>query len=93
MCIRDSSRSLPGLDIGGRVMTSDQALQMDWVPSSAIVLGGGVIGVEFASVWKSFGVDVTIVEALPHLAPNEACLLYTSPSPRERTRTRMPSFA
>lgn len=65
------SRSLPGLDIGGRVMTSDQALQMDWVPSSAIVLGGGVIGVEFASVWKSFGVDVTIVEALPHLAPNE----------------------
>jgi dihydrolipoamide dehydrogenase len=52
-------------------MTSDQALQMDWIPKSAIVLGGGVIGVEFASVWKSFGVDVTIVEALPHLVPNE----------------------
>ncbi|MDX5318552.1 MAG: FAD-dependent oxidoreductase, partial [Actinomycetes bacterium] len=65
------SRTLPGLEIGGRVMTSDQALTMDWVPESAIVLGGGVIGVEFASVWKSFGVDVTIVEALPHLAPNE----------------------
>ena len=65
------SRSLPGLEIGGRVMTSDQALTMDWVPKSAIVLGGGVIGVEFASVWKSFGVDVTIIEALPHLAPNE----------------------
>lgn len=65
------SRTLPGLEIGGRVMTSDQALTMDWLPSSAIVLGGGVIGVEFASVWKSFGVDVTIVEALPHLAPNE----------------------
>jgi len=60
-----------GIDIGGRVMTSDQALQMDWIPSSAIVLGGGVIGVEFASVWRSFGVDVTIVEALPHLVPNE----------------------
>lgn len=65
------SRSLPGLEIGGRVMTSDQALAMEWVPRSAIVLGGGVIGVEFASVWKSFGVDVTIIEALPHLVPNE----------------------
>jgi len=60
-----------GIEIGGRVMTSDQALQMDWIPSSAIVLGGGVIGVEFASVWRSFGVDVTIIEALPHLVPNE----------------------
>lgn len=65
------ARTLPGLDIGGRVITSDQALQMDFVPRSAIVLGGGVIGVEFASVWKSFGAEVTIVEALPHLAPNE----------------------
>ncbi|QTE28398.1 dihydrolipoyl dehydrogenase [Pengzhenrongella sicca] len=65
------ARSLPGLDIGGRVMTSDQALTLDWVPKSVIVLGGGVIGSEFASVWKSFGADVTIVEALPHLVPNE----------------------
>ncbi len=65
------ARSLPGLDIGGRIMTSDQALNLDYVPKSVIVLGGGVIGVEFASVWKSFGADVTIVEALPHLVPNE----------------------
>lgn len=65
------ARSLPGLEIGGRIMTSDQALTLDHVPSSAVVLGGGVIGSEFASVWKSFGVDVTIVEALPHLVPNE----------------------
>jgi len=65
------ARSLPGLDIGGRVITSDQALELDTVPTSAIVLGGGVIGVEFASVWTSFGSKVTIVEALPHLAPNE----------------------
>ncbi|RHA42278.1 dihydrolipoyl dehydrogenase [Cellulomonas rhizosphaerae] len=65
------ARSLPGLDIGGRVITSDQALQLDWVPQSAIILGGGVIGSEFASVWKSFGADVTIIEALPHLVPNE----------------------
>ncbi|GAA2196711.1 dihydrolipoyl dehydrogenase [Sinomonas flava] len=65
------SRSLPGLEIGGRVITSDQALEMDYIPKSVIVLGGGVIGVEFASVWKSFGVDVTIIEGLPSLVPNE----------------------
>ncbi len=65
------ARSLPGLDIDGRIITSDQALNLDYVPKSVIVLGGGVIGVEFASVWKSFGADVTIVEALPHLVPNE----------------------
>ncbi|HEX5332708.1 MAG TPA: dihydrolipoyl dehydrogenase [Cellulomonas sp.] len=65
------ARSLPGLDIGGRVITSDQALQLDWVPRSVIILGGGVIGSEFASVWRSFGADVTIIEALPHLVPNE----------------------
>lgn len=69
------ARSLPGLEIGGRVMTSDQALQLDYIPTSVIVLGGGVIGVEFASVWKSFGADVTIIEALPRLVPaeDEAC--------------------
>lgn len=65
------ARSLPGLEIGGRVITSDQALQLDWIPRSAVILGGGVIGSEFASVWKSFGADVTIIEALPHLVPNE----------------------
>src|SRR5690242_20376201 len=70
------SRSLPGLDIDGeRVITSEHALEMDRVPTSAVVLGGGVIGVEFASAWKSFGVDVTIVEALPRLvaAEDEEC--------------------
>jgi dihydrolipoamide dehydrogenase len=65
------SRTLPGLELGGKVITSDQALTMDSIPKSAIILGGGVIGVEFASVWKSFGVDVTIVEGLPSLVPNE----------------------
>ncbi|HEV8024644.1 MAG TPA: dihydrolipoyl dehydrogenase [Candidatus Nanopelagicales bacterium] len=65
------AKSLPGLDISDRIMTSDQALNLDYVPDRVIVLGGGVIGVEFASVWKSFGSDVTIVEALPHLVPNE----------------------
>jgi dihydrolipoamide dehydrogenase len=65
------SRSLPGLEIGGRVITSEQALDLDFVPKKVLVLGGGVIGVEFASVWRSFGTDVQIVEALPHLVPNE----------------------
>lgn len=65
------SRSLPGLEIGGRVITSEQALQLDYVPKKVAVLGGGVIGVEFSSVWRSWGADVTIIEALPHLVPNE----------------------
>jgi dihydrolipoamide dehydrogenase len=65
-------RSLPGLDIDGeRVITSDHALKLDRVPDSVIVLGGGVIGVEFASVWRSFGAEVTIVEMLPQLVPLE----------------------
>jgi dihydrolipoamide dehydrogenase len=66
------SRSLPGIELDGvRVIDSEQALGLDRVPASVVVLGGGVIGCEFASVWKSFGADVTIVEALPHLVPLE----------------------
>ena len=66
------SRSLPGLEVDGeKVITSEHALRLDRVPASAIVLGGGVIGCEFASVWKSFGADVTIVEALPRLVAAE----------------------
>ena len=65
------SKTLPGLEIAGRVITSEQALQLDFVPNKVIILGGGVIGVEFASIWKSFGTDVTIIEGLPTLVPNE----------------------
>ncbi|MBC7463948.1 MAG: dihydrolipoyl dehydrogenase [Actinobacteria bacterium] len=66
------ARSLPGLEIDGtKIMTSDHALTMDYVPASVIVLGGGVIGCEFASVWKSFGSEVRIIEALPHLVALE----------------------
>ncbi|MCU1414714.1 MAG: lpdA [Microbacteriaceae bacterium] len=65
------SRSLPGLEIGGRVITSEEALQLDFVPKKVAILGGGVIGVEFSSVWKSWGAEVQIIEALPHLVPNE----------------------
>lgn len=65
------SKTLPGLELGGRVLTSTEAINLDYVPERVVVLGGGVIGVEFASVWKSFGAEVTIVEALPNLVPNE----------------------
>jgi dihydrolipoamide dehydrogenase len=66
------SKTLPGLDVDGeRVLTSEHALTLDRVPKSAIVLGGGVIGCEFASVWRSFGAEVTIVEALPRLVAAE----------------------
>ncbi len=65
------ARTLPGLEIGGRVITSYEALALETIPAKVVVLGGGVIGVEFASVWRSFGADVTIVEALPRLVPNE----------------------
>jgi dihydrolipoamide dehydrogenase len=66
------ARSLPGLEIDGRrVITSDHALELDRVPASVVILGGGVIGVEFASAWRSFGAEVTIIEMLPHLLPLE----------------------
>ncbi|WP_078503620.1 dihydrolipoyl dehydrogenase [Streptomyces sulphureus] len=65
-------KSLPGLEIDGdRIISSDHALQLDRVPKSAVVLGGGVIGVEFASAWTSFGTEVTVVEGLKHLVPAE----------------------
>jgi dihydrolipoamide dehydrogenase len=65
-----STRTL-GIEIGGRVITSDQALQLDYVPNRVAILGGGVIGVEFASVWKSFGSEVVIIEGFDRLVPNE----------------------
>ncbi len=66
-----SARTLPGLEIAGRVVTSEEALRLDAVPDRVVVLGGGVIGVEFASIFRSFGADVTIVEALPRLVAAE----------------------
>lgn len=66
------ARTLPGLEVDGeRIVTSDHALRLEHVPASVIVLGGGVIGCEFASVWRSFGAEVTIVEALPRLVAAE----------------------
>src|SRR6476620_7510187 len=65
------AKSLPGVEIGGRMNTSEQALTIDHVPARVVVLGGGVIGVDFASDFKSFGSEVTIVEALPRLVAAE----------------------
>jgi dihydrolipoamide dehydrogenase len=67
------AKSLPGLELDGtQVISSDEALRLDRVPKSAVILGAGAIGCEFASVWKSFGAEeITIVEALPHLLPLE----------------------
>jgi dihydrolipoyl dehydrogenase len=62
---------LPGMSIGTRVITSDQALFYDTIPSSAVVIGAGAVGLEFASFYRSFGAEVTLVEALPRIAPLE----------------------
>ncbi len=73
------ARTLPGIEINGTsIITSDHALRMDHLPGKAIVLGGGVVGVELASAWRSFGVDITIIEALPRLVPNEDPALSTA---------------
>jgi dihydrolipoamide dehydrogenase len=65
------SKVPPVVELGRRIVTSEQALALDEVPRRVAVLGGGVIGVEFASVWRSFGAEVTVIEALPRLLPNE----------------------
>ncbi|MGH2682968.1 MAG: dihydrolipoyl dehydrogenase [Actinomycetota bacterium] len=62
---------LPGLEITQRIVTSDQALELDRIPSSAVVIGAGAVGLEFASLYRSFGADVTLIEALDRIAPLE----------------------
>jgi dihydrolipoyl dehydrogenase len=64
-------RLLPGLELSGRVITSDEALWYRELPSSAVIIGAGAIGLEFASFYRSMGADVTVVEALPRIAPLE----------------------
>ncbi|WP_068775322.1 dihydrolipoyl dehydrogenase [Paenibacillus sp. FJAT-26967] len=65
-------RTLPGLETDGEyILSSDDALQLETLPESLIIVGGGVIGVEWASMMNDFGVNVTIVEAGPRLLPGE----------------------
>jgi dihydrolipoamide dehydrogenase len=65
------SKTIEGIEPGPRILTSDDALALDRVPESVVVLGGGVIGIEFASIWASFGAKVTVVEALDRIVPGE----------------------
>ena len=62
---------LPGVELTDRIITSDQALWYDRIPDSAVVIGAGAVGLEFASFYRSFGAEVTVIEALPRLAPLE----------------------
>ncbi|WP_100502334.1 dihydrolipoyl dehydrogenase [Mycobacteroides abscessus] len=64
-------RNIPAIPTSFRIVTSDHDLELSYVPERAIVLGGGVIGVEFASLWTSLGSSVTIVESLPRLLAGE----------------------
>ncbi|GAC1374466.1 MAG: dihydrolipoyl dehydrogenase [Actinomycetota bacterium] len=66
------ARSLPGIAIDGKAfISSDQALTLEDIPTSVIIIGAGAVGLEFASLYRSFGVEVTLLEALPRLAPGE----------------------
>jgi dihydrolipoamide dehydrogenase len=64
-------RLLPGVEVTDRIITSDEALRYDRIPGSAVVIGAGAVGLEFASLYRSLGADVTLLEALPTLAPLE----------------------
>ena len=64
-------RLLPGLEVGERIVTSDQIWTLDWLPSSIVIIGAGAIGMEFATVFAAFGAKVTVIEALPRIVPLE----------------------
>jgi dihydrolipoamide dehydrogenase len=62
---------LPGIELSDRVITSNEALTLGFIPETAVVIGAGAVGLEFASLYRSLGAEVTLVEALPRLAPLE----------------------
>ncbi len=62
-------RTIPGFERGGAIMTSDEVLDLDYVPSRVVVIGGGAIGCEFASMFADLGSTVTILEGLPKILP------------------------
>jgi len=66
------ARTLPGVEIDGQViLTNREILQLPSIPKSLVVVGAGAVGVEFASIFRTFGTDVTILEALPRIVPLE----------------------
>ncbi len=67
-----SAATLPNVKIDGKqIITYAEAIMQDWLPKSVAIVGAGAIGVEFATIWNSYGVDVTIVELLPRVLPRE----------------------
>lgn len=66
-----SARMLPGVQAGGNVLTNIEILSIDAIPKSLIVVGSGAVGVEFASIFRSFGSEITVVEYLPRVVPAE----------------------
>jgi dihydrolipoamide dehydrogenase len=67
-----AARSVPGIDVDGKqIIFSDEAIHLDRVPKTIAIMGSGAVGVEFASIFKSYGSDVTIIELLPRLVPGE----------------------
>src|ERR671918_871076 len=62
---------LPGMEISNRIITTSHALTLDRLPASATVIGAGAVGLEFASLYRSFGAEVTLIEGLDRLAPLE----------------------
>jgi len=67
-----ATKALPGMDFDGKlVLSSDHILSIDRIPKRLAVLGGGAVGVEFASVFRSYGSEVTVIEVLPNLLPLE----------------------
>ena len=67
-----SAAMLPGVTVDGKkIVTYVEAIMQDTLPKSVVIVGGGSIGVEFATIWNSYGVDVTIVELLPRILPRE----------------------
>ena len=67
-----NARSVPGIELDRtRIITSDEAIALRSVPASIVIMGSGPIGVEFATVFKRFGSEVTVIELLPHLVPLE----------------------
>ena len=65
------ARMLPGLEIDARILTNIEVLSLAAIPKSLVIIGSGAVGVEFASIYRSFGVEVTVIEALPRLVPVE----------------------
>jgi dihydrolipoamide dehydrogenase len=65
------AKMLPGLEADSQVLTNIEILSLKEIPKSMVVIGSGAVGVEFGSIFKSFGTEITIVEALPRLVPNE----------------------